>query len=149
MLSVREWSVRHSRGLASLWRVFERVMFVIEPLVRLIGHEPLERPVAAIEGTIKKTMFDCRMCGTCVLSSTGMSCPMNCPKNLRNGPCGGVRADGTCEIEPGMICVWVRAVEGDRNMGGGTIDRLPPIDHRLAGRSSWLRVLHLGRPQRT
>nr|WP_245947992.1 methylenetetrahydrofolate reductase C-terminal domain-containing protein [Halomonas montanilacus] len=29
------------------------------------------------------------MCGQCILSSTGMSCPMNCPKSLRNGPCGG------------------------------------------------------------
>ena len=45
-------------------------------------------------------LFDCRMCGQCVLSSTGMSCPMNCPKTLRNGPCGGVRADGNCEVKP-------------------------------------------------
>ena len=143
MQSVRDWSVRHSRGLARLYSVFERVLDAIEPLVRLIGHERLERPVATVERAIKKAMFDCRMCGTCVLSSTGMSCPMNCPKNLRNGPCGGVRADGTCEIEPSMVCVWVRAFEGDRNMGGGTIDSLPPIDHRLKGRSSWLRIMRL------
>ena len=49
---------------------------------------------------VKGLLFDCRMCGQCVLSSTGMSCPMNCPKSLRNGPCGGVRADGNCEVKP-------------------------------------------------
>ena len=49
---------------------------------RAIGYERLERPVAAVEKTVKGLLFDCRMCGQCVLSSTGMSCPMNCPKNL-------------------------------------------------------------------
>ena len=51
------------------------------------------------------------MCGQCVLHSTGMTCPMNCPKTLRNGPCGGVRPDGHCEVKPEMRCVWVKAVE--------------------------------------
>ena len=41
------------------------------------------------------------MCGQCVLHSTGMTCPMTCPKTLRNGPCGGVREDGDCEVEAG------------------------------------------------
>jgi hypothetical protein len=36
-----------------------------------------------------------------------MSCPMNCPKSIRNGPCGGVRLNGHCEIKPEMRCVWV------------------------------------------
>ena len=57
------------------------------------------------ERLIKGFLFDCRMCGQCVLSSTGMSCPMNCPKNLRNGPCGGVRDGGFCEVKPQMRCV--------------------------------------------
>ncbi len=143
MQSVRDWSVRHSRGLLRLYGVFERFLPVLDPLARLVGEARLERPVAAVERAVKTTMFDCRMCGACVLSSTGMSCPMNCPKNLRNGPCGGVRADGSCEILPSMTCVWVKAFEGSRNMGKA-IDLLPPIDHRLKGRSSWLGVLRAG-----
>jgi hypothetical protein len=69
-------------------------------------------PITFVEKHVKGLIFDCRMCGQCVLSSTGMSCPMNCPKQLRNGPCGGVRANGNCEVEPDMPCVWVQAWEG-------------------------------------
>jgi len=76
-----------------------------------------------------------------VLSSTGMSCPMNCPKQLRNGPCGGVRANGNCEVEPDMPCVWVQAWEGSRRMTGGDaiLAVQKPVDHSLRETSAWLR----------
>src|SRR5438270_12916073 len=74
------------------------------------------------------------MCGQCILSSTGMSCPMNCPKNLRNGPCGGVRANGHCEVRPEMKCVWTEAVAGSARIPGG-MEALRPVqvavDRRL------------------
>lgn len=72
-----------------------------------------------------------------------MSCPMNCPKNLRNGPCGGVRADGHCEVKPEMRCVWVEAIAGSERMrdnGAGIRAVQVPVDWRLQGRSSWLSV---------
>src|ERR1700740_2754864 len=95
-----------------------------------------------MEAAVKKPVFGCRMCGQCVLHSTGMTCPMNCPKSLRNGPCGGVRTDGGCEVYPDMPCVWVKAYEGSGLMrGGAAINAVhPPIDHRLKGSSAWLRV---------
>ena len=71
----------------------------------------LERAVIAIERPLKEAVWDCKMCGQCILHSTGLTCPMRCPKNLRNGPCGGVRADGACEVFPDRPCVWVQAVE--------------------------------------
>ncbi len=83
-------------------------------LFRALGYERVERPVAGVEKVVKGLLFDCRMCGQCVLSSTGMSCPMNCPKTLRNGPCGGVRDNGNCEVKPDMHCVWVEAYRGSR-----------------------------------
>ena len=93
-----------------------------------------------VEAAVKKPVFGCQMCGQCVLQSTGMTCPMNCPKTLRNGPCGGVRADGHCEVKPEMRCVWVKAVERSRRLPWSEkIDDLrPPIDNRLRGTSSWL-----------
>src|SRR6266436_2510998 len=109
MYAVRQWSVRHARGLNSFYRGFESALVALHPLWKRLGYQRLERPVAAVERAVKGLLFDCRMCGQCILSDTGMSCPMNCPKTLRNGPCGGVRADGRCEVKPGMKCVWVEA----------------------------------------
>lgn len=144
MHRMRQWSVRHARGLNRVYRALECILVSLAPLWRAIGHRRLERPVAAVERTIKGFLFDCRMCGQCVLGSTGMSCPMNCPKNLRNGPCGGVRANGNCEVIPTMKCVWVLAHEGSQRIPGG-VEAMrmaqPPVDHRLTGSSSWLRVV--------
>ncbi|MFO1150917.1 MAG: methylenetetrahydrofolate reductase C-terminal domain-containing protein [Alsobacter sp.] len=136
-------SIRHSRFMEKLYDVFEPTIASLHPLFKAIGYERAERPVAALEKAIKGALFDCRMCGQCILSSTGMSCPMNCPKSLRNGPCGGVRANGNCEVYPDMPCVWVKAWEGSRAMIKG--DRIaevqPPVDHRRKGESSWLGVV--------
>jgi Methylene-tetrahydrofolate reductase C terminal len=136
---LRFWSVRHARALEALYATFERALLASAPLLAQIGFVRLERPVAMIERGIKGALFDCRMCGACVLSSTGMSCPMNCPKALRNGPCGGVRANGHCEVYPDMPCVWVKAYEGSLQMREGVriSEVQPPVDHRLKGSSSW------------
>ena len=108
-------------------------------------------PTAAVERQIKGFLFDCRMCGQCILSSTGLSCPMNCPKGLRNGPCGGVRPDGHCEVVPEMRCVWVEAFEGSRRLrtGDAILEVQRPVDHRLWGRSAWLNVLRTRAGERT
>jgi len=144
MYAVRRWSVRHARGLNAFYRGFESLLVALDPLFRRIGYERLERPVARVEKLTKGLLFDCRMCGQCILSSTGMSCPMNCPKNLRNGPCGGVRANGHCEVRPEMKCVWVEAFAGSARIPGG-LEALRSVqvavDRRLQGKSSWLRVV--------
>jgi Methylene-tetrahydrofolate reductase C terminal len=143
MYAVRLSSVRHARGLERLYNVIEWSLIRLAPVLKRIGYDRLERPVAAFERGVKGILFDCQMCGQCALSSTGMSCSMNCPKNLRNGPCGGVRANGHCEVKPEMKCVWVQAWEGAQRMGGGMaiLDVQKPVDNRLKGRSSWLKVV--------
>jgi hypothetical protein len=143
MYGVRLWSVRRARGMNAFYRGFERLLVRLHPLFKVLGYERLERPVATVEQAVKGLLFDCRMCGQCILSSTGMSCPMNCPKSLRNGPCGGVRANGNCEIIEDMPCVWVQAFEGSRRIPGG-VEAMSTVqfavDQRQQGRSSWLRV---------
>lgn len=143
MYSVRRWSVRHAGALEQFYQAFERVVVALDPVWRRIGYDRLEKPVAALEKIVKGFLFDCQMCGQCALSSTGMSCSMNCPKSLRNGPCGGVRANGNCEVKPDMRCVWVEAFEGSQRMREGRAAiRVVQIavDRRLEGRSSWLKV---------
>ncbi len=138
---VRRWSVRHAGQFERVYEMFEASLVRVHPLMSAIGYERLEKPTVLVERAVKGFLFDCRMCGQCVLGSTGMSCPMNCPKALRNGPCGGVRADGNCEVLRDMRCVWVEAAEGSRRMRGGDAIKSVQvcIDNRLQGRSSWLR----------
>jgi hypothetical protein len=101
----------------------------------------LARPLSTgAERQTKQGLFGCRMCGQCALPVTGYVCPMGCPKELRNGPCGGVGADGSCEVYPGQRCVWVEAYERAASQGRAADLRLLhlPIDHRRWGESSWL-----------
>jgi len=141
--SVRLWVVRHARFFEGVYRTFEPVIVKLHPLWNKLGYSRIEKPISKFEKLCKGLLFDCQMCGQCALSSTGMSCSMNCPKNLRNGPCGGVRLNGNCEVYPDRRCVWVEAWNGSRKMKGG--DRIfvvqQPVDHSLQGTSSWLRVV--------
>ena len=141
MYKIRQWSVTHSRKLEAVYRYFEPIMIWLHPLFKAIGYGRMEKPVRIVEKAVKSLMFDCQMCGKCALGSTGMSCPMNCPKSIRNGPCGGVRLDGNCEVKPEMRCVWVEAWRGSQQMRDSQAIRQVqlPVDHLLKGSSSWLR----------
>lgn len=140
--TVRLWSVRHARFFEWFYSRFADVFLFLHPVWNAIGYERAERPVTFVERHVKGFLFDCRMCGQCALSSTGMSCPMNCPKQLRNGPCGGVRANGNCEVEPDMPCVWVQAWKGSQLMRNNEaiLAVQKPVDQSLRETSSWLRV---------
>ncbi|MCB1450414.1 MAG: methylenetetrahydrofolate reductase C-terminal domain-containing protein [Nitratireductor sp.] len=140
--TIRLWSVRNSRLLEWFYARFANFFLMLHPLWRSIGYGRAEAPVKFVERRVKGLMFDCRMCGQCILSSTGMSCPMNCPKQLRNGPCGGVRANGNCEVEPDMPCVWVQAWKGSQNMrdNAAILKVQKPVDQSIRETSAWLRV---------
>ena len=143
---MRSWSARNARTLKALYAGVEWLLIRVDPLLRKIGYERLDRPFVRIEKKTKGLLLDSQSCGQCIVRFTGLSCPMNCPKAMRNGPCGGVRRDGSCEVRPEMQCVWVLAWEGNKRLSddGYPIQVVqPPLDHRLIGRSAWLRELRL------
>jgi Methylene-tetrahydrofolate reductase C terminal len=100
----------------------------------------LYRAFTAAEKAVKQRLFGCRMCAQCALPTTAYACPMTCPKQLRNGPCGGVAPDGSCEVYPGTRCVWLIAYERAEQDGRvADLRRLQrPIDQRKWGESAWI-----------
>lgn len=145
MKLLRDAALRHSRMLSALFRWAEPLTPRLAPVVRWAGAERAAVWLTPVERVAKSALFDCRMCGQCALITTGMACPMGCGKQMRNGPCGGVRADGHCEIDPAIRCVWVEAGEGDDRIQKGHSktwsQRVPPLDQRRQGQSSWLRMI--------
>jgi hypothetical protein len=74
-----------------------------------------------------------------------MTCPMTCPKTLRNGPCGGVLANGNCEILPEMVCVWVQAWQRSTQLKDYQQDISiiqGPLNNQLQGTSAWINELN-------
>jgi len=142
MYRVRLWSSRHSRFMEGLYNfVNPGILLVLRGITKVFGTK-LDKPITAMEAGLKGVLFDCQMCGDCALSKTGMSCPMNCPKTIRNGPCGGVRPNGMCEVKPEMRCVWVAAWDGASRMkDGDAIKNIEfAVDHRDKGKSTWLKL---------
>lgn len=74
-------------------------------------------------------MFGCQTCGQCILTHTKLICPMNCPKGLRNGPCGGT-LDGKCEVIPELDCVWTN-IELKKKEAKDLKVHLPPKEELL------------------
>ena len=74
-------------------------------------------------------------------------CPQTCPKQMRNGPCGGT-FHGACEVID-QECIWVKVMA--RAEASNTIDQLkvyiPPPDRTLTGTASWVNF-YLGRDSR-
>lgn len=95
----------------------------------------------AVEHITKVITNDCKDCGDCALLDMAYLCPMSqCPKNQRNGACGG-SFNGWCEVYPNeRKCVWVRAYARLKKYGEeGQIDayQMPPANWDLYQTSSW------------
>ncbi|MFW6097900.1 MAG: methylenetetrahydrofolate reductase C-terminal domain-containing protein [Chloroflexota bacterium] len=143
-MSLGAWLRNHPSWLEWAYDRTQWLFRRFEPLIRRLGYERVERVIMPVEDVSKKIIFDCRTCGQCILHSTGMTCPMTCPKNLRNGPCGGVRANGNCEVKPEMRCVWVEAYERSRRMneyGHEMLMLQSPVNRQLQGDSAWINML--------
>jgi hypothetical protein len=144
MYALRRWSVHKARPLKRLYESLENILAKMHPALEWLGYRRMDKVFLGVEKIAKGVLFDSRSCGQCILGSTGMVCPMNCPKELRNGPCGGVGLDGKCEVKPEMVCVWVLAWEGNKRLAeeDQPIQIVQPaIDNRQRNTSAWLRAV--------
>ena len=143
-MSIGSWLRDRPHFLERVYRAVEKTAWRLDPLIKKLGYQRVERLIKPFEDAGKKLVFECRTCGQCILHSTGMTCPMSCPKNLRNGPCGGTRTNGHCEVKPEMKCVWVEAYERSLKMPifGEEMTRIqPPVNLQLYERSAWITML--------
>jgi methylenetetrahydrofolate reductase (NADPH) len=97
------------------------------------------RFLAKLEISVKGPLFGCRMCGNCLLQETAFICPMECPKGLRNGPCGGITPEKNCYVDESRKCIWYfiykRALKTGREKT--LLEVLPPLDWNKVGTETW------------
>jgi methylenetetrahydrofolate reductase (NADPH) len=131
-------------------RFFHKLMYepgkklygLMKGLSRRVTETRMEGIFHKLEHWTKVVLFDCKDCGDCALIDVAYLCPMSqCPKNQRNGACGG-SFEGWCEVYPGKKqCVYVRAYarlkkHGEEvQLGNGIV---PPCNWDLYQTSSWI-----------
>ena len=110
-----------------------------QPPFMAFKREPFKkRALAKIEIVVKGPLFGCRMCGNCLLQETAFICPMECPKGLRNGPCGGSTPE-KCYVDETRPCIWYKIFERSFKLGREDLllEVLPPLDWDKVGTDSW------------
>jgi len=108
-----------------------------------------------LERGSKSLLYDCKDCGDCSLAETAFLCPMSqCPKNQRNGPCGG-SCGQRCEVRD-QPCIWSRAYDRRASEGdpASMLEYTPVFqDQSLRDTSAWANYWHQrdhqGKPIRT
>lgn len=113
---------------------------VLTGILRWIDNRPAAaHALEKAELAFKKPVFGCQACGNCVLGLMEYVCPMTCPKNMRNGPCGGT-FNGQCEVIPEQACIWVEVYQ--RAKSAQRVDELktfiPARNRALQGTSSYI-----------
>jgi len=133
----------------SLFNPKSIIFKALRPVAKFIDSSPkLKSAFGSFEHLSKVVLFGCQNCGDCALFDVAFLCPMSqCPKNQRNGPCGG-SYEGWCEVYPNeRKCIWVKAYE--RLKGCKKEDTIgdyivPPCNWELRETPSWLNF-YLGR----
>jgi methylenetetrahydrofolate reductase (NADPH) len=74
-------------------------------------------------------------------------CPMECPKGMRNGPCGGTTPAKNCYIDESRKCIWYCIYKRAEKMGREEmlLEVLPPLDWEKVGTETWSEVVSLVR----
>ncbi len=110
-----------------------------QPAYRPFRHEnPSNQMLEGVERLVKGPLFGCRMCGNCVLQETAFICSMECPKGIRNGPCGGSTQEH-CYVDETRPCIWYHIYDRAFKMGRQEmlLEVLPPLDWDKVGGETW------------
>jgi methylenetetrahydrofolate reductase (NADPH) len=113
-----------------------------QPAFRPFKREPFgRRALSTLELAVKGPLWGCRMCGNCLLQETAFICPMECPKGVRNGPCGGSTPEH-CYVDETRNCIWYKIYDRAFKMGREDmlLEVLPPLDWDKTGGETWLDV---------
>jgi methylenetetrahydrofolate reductase (NADH) len=96
------------------------------------------RALETLELAVKGPIWGCRMCGNCLLQETAFICPMECPKGVRNGPCGG-STEAHCYVDETRPCIWYRIYDRAFQLGREEmlLEVLPPLDWDKVGGETW------------
>jgi len=93
-------------GLQAVRGYLDEEMGIVKPMY------PSNNALGFSSGGPTDFREECQGCGACELGKTAGICPLvQCPKGLMNGPCGGTRSDGKCEVDPEKDCAWVQIYE--------------------------------------
>jgi methylenetetrahydrofolate reductase (NADPH) len=106
-----------------------------QPTYYPFRHESfMNRFLEEAELLVKGPLWGCRQCGNCLLQETAFICPMECPKGLRNGPCGGSTPE-RCYVDETRPCIWFKIYERSFQMGRQELlmEVLPPLDWEKVG----------------
>jgi methylenetetrahydrofolate reductase (NADPH) len=110
-----------------------------QPPFKPFKREPFSRrALAGLEEFVKGPLWGCRMCGNCLLQETAFICPMECPKGMRNGPCGGSTPEH-CYVDKTRPCIWYEIYKRSFKMGRQEklMEVLPPMDWEKTGGETW------------
>ncbi len=120
----------------------KKIYGFMKAISKRIAGTKIEKHFHKLEQIIKVMIFDCKDCGDCSLIDVAYVCPMSqCPKNQRNGACGG-SYKGWCEVYPGKKrCVYVKAYTRLKKHGEESqLEKkiVPPCNWDLNQTSSWI-----------
>lgn len=137
-------------GVYRLSRVVHNLMFepgknfygMMRGISKSVEGSSMDKVYHGLEHLAKVIMYDCKDCGDCALSDLAYLCPMSqCPKNQRNGACGGSYY-GWCEVHPNKRkCIFVKAYSRLKNFGQQSqLDdyHVDPCNWDLYQTSSWI-----------
>lgn len=104
--------------------------------MKMLDNAPvLKHLYTEFEHIVKYFTNGCKQCGDCAMPERSFLCPMSvCPKQQRNGPCGG-SYNGWCEVYPDeQKCIYVMAYDRLKSIGDKEKlqrDYIPPCNWSL------------------